>query len=511
MDPEVMERLTRMQLADLGSRRREHISTVESRGPRAAMHLQDIEANRWTHQQGTAAQRLAAENVSQLDRWNKVHQTIGDTQDMERLDSLNSGQSHRANLTAAIRDLGSHDLERNKPGGKKKVPVARASVFNVGTKRKSGEPPDGGQHRARPPAPTRPANQGAPEGRRDNNSKRCSHKGKRAVSSTARPRRILGDFSQCISSPEEFLERARQIYTNQDSSSQTASVSNDDRSGSTSNAAVAPARTLPPVAPPATFPAATPAACPAAPQASPSVAPPAATQAALAPTAPVAATSSATKQTTGIKTGILLDFDAPLKLSPSRTYDEDLKGLSFQEPDPELPKRTPRRVYTIEELKRLEPKPKATKPKSQKPVTHKPGVSTGGLPKARTSNSVPSGSISMPMSSKPTVSGLESAKPQPVKSSPLMPGDPKANTSVHAAPRRDAPNSSTPKAPRLKPDAPAWEPPKTAAPKPNTATSESGKYPPPEARRTLSLIGDHLLPGRGGKKATGLEGSIYAS
>lgn len=70
MDPEVMERLTRMQLADLGSRRREHISTVEGRGPRATTHIQDIEAKRWTHQQGSAAQRLAAENVSKLDRWN---------------------------------------------------------------------------------------------------------------------------------------------------------------------------------------------------------------------------------------------------------------------------------------------------------------------------------------------------------------------------------------------------------------------------------------------------------
>ncbi|GES62625.1 hypothetical protein ATEIFO6365_0005076600 [Aspergillus terreus] len=397
-----------------------------------------------------------------LTRGTDVHQTIGDTQDIERLDSLNSGQSHRANLTAAIRDFGSHDLERNKPGGKKKKTPIYASVFNVGTKRKSGEPPDDGQHRARPPAPTRLANPGATESRRDNSSKRCPHKGGRAVSSTTRTRRPL--------------------------------------SVSTLKAAVAPATAFAP-----------PTALPAAPPTAPPVAPPVDTQATPAQTVPVATASSTAKPTNDIKTGILLDFDAPLELSPSKAYDEDLRGLDFQMPDPKPPKRTPRQVYTIEELKRLEPKPEATKPKSQKPVTQPPVVSTGGLPKTRAPSSVPSGSIFMPKSSKPTVSGSELAKPQPVKSGTQMPSDPKSNISIHAAPQRDASNPSAPKAPCLKPNAPAWEPPKPAASKPNTATSETCKYSPPEGRRTLSLIGDHLLPGRGGKKATGLEGSIYAS
>ncbi|KAE8136885.1 hypothetical protein BDV38DRAFT_283558 [Aspergillus pseudotamarii] len=108
MDSEKAERLSRLQMEDLGTARREHISTTDSRKVKKA-RLEDIEATRLSNQPGTEAQRLAEQNRQQLTEWKNVFKRIGDTVDVESLDELLNGQSHRLQLRAALHGSGSYD------------------------------------------------------------------------------------------------------------------------------------------------------------------------------------------------------------------------------------------------------------------------------------------------------------------------------------------------------------------------------------------------------------------
>ncbi|KAE8411857.1 hypothetical protein BDV36DRAFT_301435 [Aspergillus pseudocaelatus] len=112
MDSEKAERLSRLQMEDLGSARREHISTTDSRKVKRA-RLEDIEATRLSNQPGTEAQRLAEQNRQQLTEWKNVFKKIGDTVDVESLDELLNGQSHRLQLRAALHGSGSYDSGRS--------------------------------------------------------------------------------------------------------------------------------------------------------------------------------------------------------------------------------------------------------------------------------------------------------------------------------------------------------------------------------------------------------------
>ncbi|RAQ58360.1 hypothetical protein COH20_001343 [Aspergillus flavus] len=112
MDQDKKERLSRLQMEDLGTARREHISTTDSRKVKKA-RLEDIEATRLSNQPGTEAQRLAEQNRQQLTEWKNVFQKLGDTDDLENLDELLNGQSHRLQLRAALHGSGSYDSGRS--------------------------------------------------------------------------------------------------------------------------------------------------------------------------------------------------------------------------------------------------------------------------------------------------------------------------------------------------------------------------------------------------------------
>ncbi|KAE8323352.1 hypothetical protein BDV39DRAFT_208905 [Aspergillus sergii] len=112
MDQDKEERLSRLQMEDLGTARREHISTTDGRKVKKA-RLEDIEATRLSNQPGTEAQRLAEQNRQQLTEWKNVFQKLGDTDDLENLDELLNGQSHRLQLRAALHGSGSYDSGRS--------------------------------------------------------------------------------------------------------------------------------------------------------------------------------------------------------------------------------------------------------------------------------------------------------------------------------------------------------------------------------------------------------------
>ncbi|KAE8373439.1 hypothetical protein BDV26DRAFT_272090 [Aspergillus bertholletiae] len=112
MDSAKDERLRRLQMEDLGTARREYISTTDNKKVKK-IRLEDIEATRLSNQPGTEAQRLAEKNQQQLTEWKNVFKKIGDTVDLENLDDLQNGQSHRLQLSAALHGSGSHDNGRS--------------------------------------------------------------------------------------------------------------------------------------------------------------------------------------------------------------------------------------------------------------------------------------------------------------------------------------------------------------------------------------------------------------
>ncbi|GAD95537.1 conserved hypothetical protein [Paecilomyces variotii No. 5] len=106
MDPLNERRLQDLQMADLGTARREYISTVDKPNRFANVRLEEVEAARISNRKGSDAQIMAEKNKTKLAAWANVYQEIGDTGDLEDLDRLMDGQSHRAQLSAAIREHG---------------------------------------------------------------------------------------------------------------------------------------------------------------------------------------------------------------------------------------------------------------------------------------------------------------------------------------------------------------------------------------------------------------------
>ncbi|KAJ5704883.1 hypothetical protein N7536_000572 [Penicillium majusculum] len=93
---EQLRRMQIIQMADLGTARREMISTADIDN-QARTHLAEIESKRLIDQRDEA----------QLSKWANFHTQIGDTHGMEELDDIDSGQSHRANLHAMLHPDGS--------------------------------------------------------------------------------------------------------------------------------------------------------------------------------------------------------------------------------------------------------------------------------------------------------------------------------------------------------------------------------------------------------------------
>ncbi|KAL2002378.1 hypothetical protein VTN02DRAFT_85 [Thermoascus thermophilus] len=106
MDLSAEERLKALQMADLGTARREYISTVDKPNIFSHVRLEEIEASRLSNVKGSDAQRLAEKNKVQLNAWANVHKEIDDTGDLEDLDTMMNGQSHRAHLSAMIKESG---------------------------------------------------------------------------------------------------------------------------------------------------------------------------------------------------------------------------------------------------------------------------------------------------------------------------------------------------------------------------------------------------------------------
>ncbi|KAL5000733.1 hypothetical protein BDV10DRAFT_199958 [Aspergillus recurvatus] len=153
------ERLNRLQEADLGTARREEISTTDRGFDVRLTRLEVIEASRRSNVSGTIEQQIAQANRARLDAWTK------------HLDNLLDGQSHRLRLKDELRKGDAHD---QRPPGRShrafKDPKQNIPVINNGRTQSLTVP-----------------------------------NGTSASSSSS------SVYSQKISSPEEFLAEARSV------------------------------------------------------------------------------------------------------------------------------------------------------------------------------------------------------------------------------------------------------------------------------------------------------------
>ncbi|RHZ57162.1 uncharacterized protein CDV56_102497 [Aspergillus thermomutatus] len=112
MEKEAIERLKMLQMEDLGTLRREYISTVDTKKFRN-IRLEDIEATRMINVAGSDAARLAKANQARLNAWTNAHKDLGDPADQEPLDHLLNGQSHRLGLRAVIEGSGGQSYSKS--------------------------------------------------------------------------------------------------------------------------------------------------------------------------------------------------------------------------------------------------------------------------------------------------------------------------------------------------------------------------------------------------------------
>ncbi|KAJ6103943.1 hypothetical protein N7486_004165 [Penicillium sp. IBT 16267x] len=98
------ERLKAVQMADLGTARREFISTADNRSHFSHIGLEELEASRESNISGTAAFKKAAANSKKLNNWRNLHKTIDDEGSINaQLEGMMHGQSHRAQLNENMR------------------------------------------------------------------------------------------------------------------------------------------------------------------------------------------------------------------------------------------------------------------------------------------------------------------------------------------------------------------------------------------------------------------------
>ncbi|GKZ37407.1 hypothetical protein AbraIFM66950_008930 [Aspergillus brasiliensis] len=239
MDSNASDRLKSLQMEDLGTARREYISTADDRRYKRA-RLEDIEAIRMSNVPGSAAQRMATINQERLEDWANVHKTIGDTEDLEHLDSLLDGQSHRLQLSANIREGGGQKYIVNQrrsgsaPAIRSLHPVGRGGGV-IGTRgrgsRQSSLPPSNPTPRGHVAQPQKRSHGDAALD--DNDFYRTAREGnaarkeevmraqnrrssaRRPASSMTRQRRPLPqvDYSSMLSQPQSFLAAARSLVS----------------------------------------------------------------------------------------------------------------------------------------------------------------------------------------------------------------------------------------------------------------------------------------------------------
>ncbi|BCS00828.1 uncharacterized protein AKAW2_51169A [Aspergillus luchuensis] len=184
---------------------------------------------------GSAAQRMATANQGILEDWANVHKTIGDTEDLENLDSLLDGQSHRLQLSAMIRGSGGQNYigDQRRSGSAPAIrslhPVGRGGGV-IGTRgrgtRQSSLPPSNFAPRGHAAQPQKRSHRDAALD--DNDFYRTAREGnalrkveamrgqnrrssvRRLTSSMSRPRRPV---SHMLSQPQSFLAAARSLVS----------------------------------------------------------------------------------------------------------------------------------------------------------------------------------------------------------------------------------------------------------------------------------------------------------
>ncbi|KAL2843977.1 hypothetical protein BJX68DRAFT_243419 [Aspergillus pseudodeflectus] len=228
------ERLNRLQMEDLGTARREYISTVDRTRLRNT-RVEVIEATRKSNLPGSTEQRIAGANKSRLEGWANVYKEIGDTGDLEGLDPLLNGQSHRLQLNDTIRQMkeSSHVPSGRQFDGFAKTSQRIPSLQGPTTRSTSAafrgpgpRPFEPKQLAARPASRTPQPGPGRPQSRISldpaldlNNgvSKKTFKKQNSAGRSTSsapnipplKTRRPIFNGPRAISSPEDFMAAAR--------------------------------------------------------------------------------------------------------------------------------------------------------------------------------------------------------------------------------------------------------------------------------------------------------------
>ncbi|EEQ28320.1 hypothetical protein McanMca71_001568 [Microsporum canis] len=118
VDDERATRMKALQMADLGTARREHISTVDRPNKLHRMNIEQIEATRDSNRKGTEAYSLAEANRDKLNSWATYHETLDENLDSEKLEPLLDGQTHRMALEAKVKGSILEDLANSNRGKK---------------------------------------------------------------------------------------------------------------------------------------------------------------------------------------------------------------------------------------------------------------------------------------------------------------------------------------------------------------------------------------------------------
>ncbi|KAL1983224.1 hypothetical protein VTN96DRAFT_398 [Rasamsonia emersonii] len=125
MDELTEKRLQDIQMADLGTARREYISSVDKPNKFTRIRKEQLEASRLSNVD-EAVRRIAEQNKEQLSAWSSLYKQVDDTGGLEDLDTMMDGQSHRAQLSATIQESGGQTYVETPSSGNSPQPRAHA-------------------------------------------------------------------------------------------------------------------------------------------------------------------------------------------------------------------------------------------------------------------------------------------------------------------------------------------------------------------------------------------------
>ncbi|KAJ5907844.1 hypothetical protein N7495_000526 [Penicillium taxi] len=92
-------------VADLGTRRREYVSTCDEYQADPNVTLRSIDASRQSNVPGTYAAQQFEVNQESINAWRNFGELVKDMEDRDNLESIMDGQSHRAGLLAKERGM----------------------------------------------------------------------------------------------------------------------------------------------------------------------------------------------------------------------------------------------------------------------------------------------------------------------------------------------------------------------------------------------------------------------